>query len=40
VGHVTSMGQKTNVYRVSVGKAEGQRPSGRPRQNWEDSMVH
>jgi hypothetical protein len=26
------------VYRVLVGKPEGQRPLGRPRQRWEDNI--
>jgi hypothetical protein len=31
VGHVTSIGEGRNVYRVLVGKPEGKRPLGRPR---------
>jgi hypothetical protein len=31
VGHVTRMGEKRNVYRLLVGKPEGKRPLGRPR---------
>jgi hypothetical protein len=32
------MGKKRNVYRVLVGKSEGQRPLGRPRFRWEDNI--
>jgi hypothetical protein len=28
------MGEKRNVYRLLVGKAEGKRPLGRPRRKW------
>jgi hypothetical protein len=31
VGHVARMGGKRNAYRLLVGKAEGNRPLGRPR---------
>jgi hypothetical protein len=30
------MGEGRNVYRVLVGKPEGERPLGRPRRRWED----
>jgi hypothetical protein len=30
-GHVARMGEERKVYRVLVGKPEGQRPLGRPR---------
>jgi hypothetical protein len=33
-GHVARMGEKTNVYRLLVGKPEGKRPLGRPRRRW------
>jgi hypothetical protein len=29
-GHVARMGEKTNAYRILVGKSEGRRPLGRP----------
>jgi hypothetical protein len=29
------MGEGRNIYRVLVGKPEGKRPHGRPRQRWE-----
>jgi hypothetical protein len=31
-GHVPRMGEERNVYRVLMGKPEGKRPLGRPRQ--------
>jgi hypothetical protein len=31
------MGEKRNVYRILVGKPEGERPLGRPRRRWEDN---
>ena len=34
VGHVACMGEERGVYRVLVGKSEGQRPLGRPRHRW------
>ena len=37
-GHVTHVGEKRGVYRVSVGKPEGKRPLGRPRRRWEDNI--
>jgi hypothetical protein len=33
-GHVARMGEKTDVYRVLVGKPEGNRPLRRPRHRW------
>jgi len=35
-GHVAHMGERKGVYRVLVGKPEGNRPFGRPRRRWED----
>ena len=37
-GHVARMGEDRGVYRVSVGKPEGKRPLGRPRNRWEDNI--
>ena len=37
-GHVARMGQRRGVYRVSVGKPEGERPLGRHRRRWEDNI--
>jgi hypothetical protein len=32
------MGEKTNAYRILVGKSEGKRPLGRFRRRWEDNI--
>jgi hypothetical protein len=32
------MGEKRNVYRLLVGKAEGKRPLGRSRRRWIDNI--
>src|SRR5215469_18330186 len=37
-GHVACMGEGRGVYRVLVGKPEGERPLGRPRRKWEDNI--
>jgi hypothetical protein len=37
-GHVARIGEGRNVYRVLVGKPEGKRRLGRPRQSWEDGI--
>ena len=37
-GHVAPMGERKGVYRVLVGKGEGNRPHGRHRRRWEDNM--
>jgi hypothetical protein len=37
-GHVARMGEGRNVYRVLVGKPEGNRPLERPRRRWEDGI--
>jgi hypothetical protein len=37
-GHVARMGEKRNVYRLLVGKAEGKRSLGRPRRTWIDNI--
>jgi hypothetical protein len=31
-------GEKTNAYRILVGKPEGKRPLRRPRLRWEDEI--
>jgi hypothetical protein len=36
--HVARMGEKTELYKVLVGKPEGKRPLGRPRPRWEDGI--
>jgi len=37
-GHVARMGERGWVYRVLVGKPEGNRPLGIPRPRWEDNI--
>jgi hypothetical protein len=37
-GHVARMGEGTIVYRVLVGRPEGNRPLGRPLHGWEDNI--
>jgi hypothetical protein len=37
-GHVASMGEGRNVYRVLMGKPEGKRPLERPMRRWENGM--
>jgi len=37
-GNVTRMGEESGVYRVLVGKPEGNRPLGRPRRRWVDNI--
>jgi len=37
-GHVARMGESSGVYRVLVGKHEGNKPLGRPRRKWEDNI--
>jgi hypothetical protein len=37
-GHMARMGEKRNVYRVLLGKPEGNRPLGRPRHRWIDNI--
>jgi hypothetical protein len=32
------MGEKSNAYRILVGKPEGKRPLGRPRHRWVDNI--
>ena len=36
--HVARMRERRGVYRVLVGKPEGNRPLGRPRRRWEDNI--
>jgi len=40
VGHLASMGERRSAYRVLVGKPEGMRPPGRPRNKWEDKYQY
>jgi hypothetical protein len=37
-GHVAQMGEKRNVYKLLVRKAEGKRPLGRTRRRWIDNI--
>ncbi|KAJ4433406.1 hypothetical protein ANN_15665 [Periplaneta americana] len=37
-GHVVSMGESRNAYRVLVGRPEGKRPLGRPKRRWENNI--
>jgi hypothetical protein len=37
-GHLPRMGEKSNAYRLSVGKPEGKSPLGRPRRRWVDNI--
>jgi hypothetical protein len=37
-GHVARMGEKSNVYRVLMGKPEGKRQLGRPSRRCEDGI--
>jgi len=37
-GHVARMGDRRGVFRVLVGKPEGERPLGRTRLRWEDNI--
>ena len=37
-GHVARMGEERGVYRVLVGKPEGNRPLERPRCRWVDNI--
>jgi hypothetical protein len=37
-GHVPSMGEERNVYRVLMGNPEGKRPLGRQRNRWENGI--
>jgi len=37
-GHVARMGEERGVYRVLMGKPEGKRPLGRPRNRWVDNI--
>jgi hypothetical protein len=32
------MGERRGVYRVLVGKFEGENPHGRPKHRWEDNI--
>jgi hypothetical protein len=38
VGHVASLGEQRGVYRVLVGKSEGNRSPSRPKHRWENNI--
>jgi hypothetical protein len=38
VGHVACVGERRSICRVLVGKPEGKRPLGRPRNRWDDNF--
>ena len=37
-GRVAHMGERRGVYRILVGKPEGERQLGRPKCRWEDNI--
>jgi hypothetical protein len=37
-GTCSTNGEKRNAFRILVGKAEGKRQLGRPRQRWVDNI--
>jgi hypothetical protein len=37
-GYVALLGERKGVYKVLVGKQEGRRQFGRPRDGWEDNI--
>jgi hypothetical protein len=37
-GACSTNGEKSNAYRILMGKAEGKRPLGRPRRRWKDNI--
>ena len=37
-GACSTYGERRGVYRVFVGKPEGQKSFGRPRRRWEDNI--
>jgi hypothetical protein len=37
-GHVASMREKRNAYRILVGEPEGKRSLGRPKCRWQDNI--
>jgi hypothetical protein len=38
-GHVASMGEMRNAYKILVERPEGKTPLGRPRRRWEDNII-
>ena len=37
-GHAARMEERRDVYKILMGKPEGERPLGRPRLRWEDNI--
>jgi hypothetical protein len=37
-GHVARVGERKGVFRVLVGRPEGNRPLGKPRRRWDDNI--
>jgi hypothetical protein len=37
-GHIARIGERSNAYRISVGKPEERRPLGNPRRKWVDNI--
>jgi hypothetical protein len=37
-GHVARMEEKSDAYRILVGRPEGRQPLGRPRRRWENNI--
>jgi hypothetical protein len=37
-GHVASVGEERNAYRILVGKPERKGPLGSPKPRWEDNI--
>jgi hypothetical protein len=37
-GHVVRIGEVRGAYNIFVGRPEGRRPLGRPRNRWEDNI--
>jgi hypothetical protein len=37
-GHVARMGEERGVYRILIGRPEGESPLGRSRRRWEDNI--
>jgi hypothetical protein len=33
-----TLGEMINAYRILVGRSEGKRPLGRPKNRWEDNI--
>jgi hypothetical protein len=38
-GHVIHVREKGNIYKISMGKPEGERLLGRPRRRWEEGNI-